>query len=93
MSTALTDIRVVDVSGTIATGYCAKLFADYGADVVNLEPPEGFPTRRIPPYLPDVDAPENAAMHAYLHTGRSMRCCATRTWCWTTVRVRSTWPR
>ncbi|MGD8415758.1 MAG: CaiB/BaiF CoA-transferase family protein [Pseudomonadales bacterium] len=70
MSTALTDIRVVDVSGTIATGYCAKLFADYGADVVNLEPPEGFPTRRIPPYLPDVDAPENAAMHAYLHTGK-----------------------
>jgi hypothetical protein len=32
------DLTVVDVSGSVATSYAAKLFADYGAVVVNLEP-------------------------------------------------------
>ena len=49
MPQALTDILIVDVSGTVSTTYCAKLFADYGATVVNLEPAQGFPTRALPP--------------------------------------------
>lgn len=74
MGKALEGLRVVDVSGTVATGYCAKLFADYGADVVNLECGAGFPTRTLPPFVPDVPAPQASAMHAYLSTGkRSVR--------------------
>src|SRR5579864_9091432 len=42
----LRDIRVVEVSTGIAGGYAAKLFADAGADVVKVEPPEGDPLRR-----------------------------------------------
>jgi crotonobetainyl-CoA:carnitine CoA-transferase CaiB-like acyl-CoA transferase len=38
-------VRVVDVSSGIAGGYCAKLFADFGADVVKVEPPGGDPLR------------------------------------------------
>lgn len=74
MTGALDGLRVVDLSGTVATGYCAKLFADHGADVVNLEPAEGFPTRRMPPFLDGLRAPEASAMHAYLSTKkRSVR--------------------
>jgi crotonobetainyl-CoA:carnitine CoA-transferase CaiB-like acyl-CoA transferase len=41
----LSDVRVVDISSGIAGGYCAKLFADFGADLVKVEPPGGDPLR------------------------------------------------
>lgn len=74
MSRALEGLRVVDVAGTVATGYCAKLFADYGADVVNLEPGQGFATRHLAPFLPDAPALQQSAMHAYLSTGKRSAC-------------------
>ena len=67
---ALNGIRVVDITGTIATSYCAKLCADYGAEVFNLEPEEGFPTRRLPPFVPDASPGEASATHGYLHTSK-----------------------
>jgi len=68
---ALAGLKVLDVAGTIASGYCGKLLADHGADVINVEPPaEGFPTRREPPFIPGVEAPENSALHAYLSTNK-----------------------
>ncbi len=74
---ALQGIRVLDVSGTVATAYCAKLFADYGAEVINLEPDQGFPTRNLPPFIADGSPGETSAMHAYLHTNkRSVRASA-----------------
>ena len=74
MDGALGGLRVVDLSGSVATAYCAKLFADYGAEVLNLEPADGFPTRRLAPFVPEVGPPESSAMHAYLSTGkRSLR--------------------
>ena len=74
---ALQGIRVVDVCGTVATAYCAKLFADYGAEVINLEPDEGFPTRNLAPFIADGSPGETSAMHAYLHTNkRSVRAGA-----------------
>ena len=45
-------LRVVELSSGIAGGYCARLFATAGADVVIAEPPEGSPLRRRPPLLP-----------------------------------------
>ena len=65
---ALDGIRVVDLAGTVATGYCAKLFADYGASVTNLEPDGGFPTRSLSPFMPGAGG--MSAMHAYLHTNK-----------------------
>ena len=70
---ALDGIAVVDVAGTVATGYCAKVFADYGAEVVNLEPPEGFETRRLAPFMPQSNSANDdaqSAMHAYLSTNK-----------------------
>ena len=68
---ALAGIRVVDAAGSIATGYCGKLFADHGAVVVNAEPPDGFATRWEAPFLPGVPAPENSALHAWLSTNKA----------------------
>jgi crotonobetainyl-CoA:carnitine CoA-transferase CaiB-like acyl-CoA transferase len=65
--TALTGISVVDISGSISTAYCAKLFADYGADVINIEPVEGFPTRREAPFITGLAQPEASATHGYLN--------------------------
>ncbi len=67
---ALTGLSVLDVSGTISTAYCAKQFADYGAEVVNLEPCSGFPTRFEAPFLDTLETPENSALHAYLSTNK-----------------------
>src|SRR5579871_380905 len=39
-------IRVVEASAGIAGGYAGKLFADAGAEVVKVEPPDGDPLRR-----------------------------------------------
>ncbi|NKB98679.1 MAG: hypothetical protein GKR90_09345 [Pseudomonadales bacterium] len=68
--TALSGITVVDVSGSIGTSYCAKLFADYGATVINLEPGTGFKTRTEPPFTPDGPDGETSALHAYLNTNK-----------------------
>ena len=69
---ALAGLKVLDLAGTIASGYCGKLFADHGAQVINVEPPDvGFDTRREPPFIPGADAPESSALHAYLSTNKA----------------------
>ncbi len=72
---ALEGIRVLDLSGSIAAGYCGKLFADHGADVLLVEPPEGFLTRRLPPVVTGVEAAEASGMHAYLSTNKRSVVC------------------
>lgn len=42
----LSGLVVVDISSGIPGGYCTRLFADAGADVVKLESPAGDPLRR-----------------------------------------------
>ena len=69
---ALEGLTVVDVGGTVATGYCAKLAADYGATVVNLEPSDGFSTRKLRPLRAGFESnhPDASAMHAFLSTNK-----------------------
>jgi len=63
----LEHLIVADLSGTIATCYCTKLLADYGAQVFNFEPEAGFPTRSIKPFIPETT---KSAMHGYLNTNK-----------------------
>lgn len=42
-------LRVLEVAGSIAGAYAAKLFADFGALVVKIEPPGGDPLRQAGP--------------------------------------------
>ena len=48
VSAALDSIRVLDLSHGIAGPLAAMLLADFGADVVKVEPPEGDPARALP---------------------------------------------
>ena len=40
------DLQIVEISGSQAGAFAAKMFADYGANVVKVEPPAGDPLRR-----------------------------------------------
>ena len=43
---ALSHLRIVEIGSSAATSYCARLFADFGATVYKIEPPQGDPLRR-----------------------------------------------
>ncbi|MGY2843656.1 crotonobetainyl-CoA:carnitine CoA-transferase CaiB-like acyl-CoA transferase [Bradyrhizobium sp. USDA 4509] len=45
-------LRVVEIGSSAASSYCARLFADFGADVQKVEPPAGDPLRHSEPLTP-----------------------------------------
>ncbi|HKS89093.1 MAG TPA: CoA transferase [Stellaceae bacterium] len=49
MGSAFDRVRVVDFTTTIAGPHCTRLFADLGAEVIKVEPPEGDMMRARPP--------------------------------------------
>ncbi len=65
---ALSDIRVLDLSDNIAGAYCARLFADYGAGVIKVEPPfHGDPSRGAGPFPNDLPHPEKSGLFIHLN--------------------------
>ncbi|WP_095205252.1 CaiB/BaiF CoA-transferase family protein [Mesorhizobium carmichaelinearum] len=63
----LSHLRVVEIGSSAATSYCARLFADFGADVQKVEPPTGDPLRRTPPVTPS----GQSAWFAFLNFNKS----------------------
>ena len=49
---ALAELRVLDLSESVAGQFCTRMLADYGATVTLLEPPEGSCVRGMPPFRP-----------------------------------------
>lgn len=68
---ALAGIRVVELGQMVAAPYCAKLLADYGADVVKVEPRgSGDRARHWGPFPDDVAHIEKSGLFHFLNTGK-----------------------
>jgi crotonobetainyl-CoA:carnitine CoA-transferase CaiB-like acyl-CoA transferase len=71
MPTALDGLRVIDLTHYIAGPFCTKLMADYGADVVKIERPDGGdPARRVGPFQGDDEHPEKSGLFLHLSTNK-----------------------
>jgi len=77
---ALAGLRVIELGERVSAPYCAKLFADFGADVVKVEPPAGDASRGWGPFPGDVPDPEKSGLFFFLNTNkRSVRLDVTTT--------------
>ncbi len=71
MRQLLSDVAVVELSTEPAGSYCAKVFADLGADVVKVEPPDGDPQRRHPERFVHLNTNKRAVVVADDEPGRA----------------------
>jgi crotonobetainyl-CoA:carnitine CoA-transferase CaiB-like acyl-CoA transferase len=68
---ALTGLRVIELGQGVSAPFCAKLFSDYGADVVKVEAPgTGDPSRRWGPFPADQPHPEKSGLFFHLNTNK-----------------------
>ena len=64
-------VRVIDLSSGIAGGYCTKLLADVGCDVIKVEPPGGDPLRQWSSSgSVGTDGDPDGALFRFLHTSK-----------------------
>ncbi|MGY3361740.1 crotonobetainyl-CoA:carnitine CoA-transferase CaiB-like acyl-CoA transferase [Bradyrhizobium sp. GM0.4] len=63
----LSHLRVVEIGSSAATSYCARMFADFGADVQKVEPKGGDPLRRSAP----LTRSDDSAWFAFLNFNKS----------------------
>lgn len=61
-------LNVLDLSESIGGQFCARLFADHGAEVTLIEPPGGSLLRRSPPF--SQDAATGSLLFFHLNTGK-----------------------
>ena len=66
----LAGVKVLDLSEDIAGSFCARLLADYGADVLKLEPPGGAALRRMGPFFHDDPHPEKSLFFLVLNLNK-----------------------
>jgi benzylsuccinate CoA-transferase BbsF subunit len=70
MAGALDGIRVIELGQMVSAPYCARLFADFGADVIKVEPPEGDVARTLGPFPGDQPDPEKSGLYFFLNTNK-----------------------
>jgi crotonobetainyl-CoA:carnitine CoA-transferase CaiB-like acyl-CoA transferase len=72
---ALKAVRVLELADGVGGEYCGKLLADFGAEIIKIERPDGgSATRHLGPFAADGAAagaaPEHSGLFAYLNTGK-----------------------
>jgi len=68
---ALQGLRVLELGGRIAGPFCTKLLADYGADVVKVEHPDGGdPARAWGPFRDDNPSTEGSGLFLHCNTNK-----------------------
>ena len=67
----LSGLRVLDLSQYVSGPYCAKLLADFGAEVIKIEPPAtGDISRQYGPFPGDIPNIESSGLFLYLNTNK-----------------------
>ncbi|MBU2509821.1 CoA transferase [bacterium] len=67
----LSGIKVLDLTNHITGAFCAKQFADYGADVIKIEKiGRGCHTRHMPPFIDDKPDLDSSLYFQYLNTNK-----------------------
>jgi crotonobetainyl-CoA:carnitine CoA-transferase CaiB-like acyl-CoA transferase len=67
---ALKGIRVLECGSAVSAAFCARLLADFGAEVIKVEPPGGDALRNYGPFPGDQPHPERSALFAFLNAGK-----------------------
>ncbi|OGO22188.1 MAG: hypothetical protein A2Z28_01270 [Chloroflexi bacterium RBG_16_51_9] len=68
-TSALDSVRVLDLTEERGL-YAGKMLADFGADVIKIEKPEGSKARRTGPFKDDVPGLENSLYFLYFNTNK-----------------------
>lgn len=63
-------LKVLDLGQGISGPFCAKLFADLGAQVIKVEPPGGDVARTMGPFPKDAPDPEKSGLFLALNTNK-----------------------
>ena len=70
-SIPLNAVRVLELGGHVSAPFCARLLADYGADVIKIEPSGvGDEARRTGPFAGDDPHPDKSIPFLYLNTNK-----------------------
>ena len=70
MTLPLDGLRIVDLTQEAMGPFCTRLLADYGAEVIKIEPPAGDPARALPPFAADTPGPERSGTFLFLNTNK-----------------------
>ena len=73
MAQPLAGVRVLELATDIAGPFAGKLLADFGADVIKVEPPGGDPARRHGPFPPGVASEDLEQSAVFLHLNANKR--------------------
>ena len=72
---ALAGLRVIDFGQGVSAPHCARLFADYGADVIKVEPRTGDAARHSGPYPGDLPDQERSGLFFFHNTNKRGVTC------------------
>ena len=70
MAGPLEGIRVLELARNVAGPFAGNLLADYGAEVLKVEPPTGDPARLAGPFPGDDPHPEKSGLFLHLNTNK-----------------------
>lgn len=66
----LAGIHVLEVAQGVSGPFCGKILAEFGAEVLKVEPPTGDTARRCGPFAHDDPHPERSLLFLYLNTAK-----------------------
>ena len=67
----IVELPCVDSMPFLAASMAAKSFADFGAEVIKVEPPQsGAQERQLGPFRDDIADPETGGLHLFLNTNK-----------------------